>query len=154
MCQNSNFPLSLGNRIMDDFFFLLYSFPKFSKRSLWVCSSWIFQKWCVCVQDMRQTLFVACFNWRSCFTAARCPYSSLGRQSIPSRLGKGPGVTSILMHRKNLGVHRLDKGRSWASPWNTGFKVIAGVEGGQTHKQLETSWKKGIGNLDASLFYF
>lgn len=110
---------------------------------------------CVCVQDMKQTLFVACFGARSCcFAAARC-FSSRKSKAHPLYSGQRPWTDlHTYAQGRTTGVHRLDKGRSGNSPWNTGFKVLAGWEGGQTYNQLEISWKKGIGNLDAFPFLF
>lgn len=113
MCQNSNFLCLWVIGLWMIFFFPFVFFSKFSKRSLWVCSSWIFQKWCVCVQDMRQTLFVACFGERSCFTAARC-FSSRKGKAHPLSSGQRPwSDLHTYAQGRTTGVHRLDKGRSW-----------------------------------------
>ena len=108
--------MSLGNRIMDDFVVIvLYSFLNFLNVLYGSAVLGYFKNGvCVCVQDMRQTLFVVCFGERSCcFTAARC-FSSRKGEAHPLYSGQRPwSDLHTYAQGRTTGVHRLDKGRSW-----------------------------------------
>ena len=102
---------------------------------------------------MRQNLFVVCFGGRSCcLKAARC-FLSRKSKDMPLFWAEAAGAASIAMHTEESQVFIVwTKAVPENNPWNTEFKVTAGWEGGQIHKQWETSWKKGVGDLDSFPF--
>ena len=100
-CQNSNFLCLWVIGLWMIFFFPSVFFSKFSKCSLWVCSSWIFQKWCVCVCRIWSKPCLLLALVREAVVLQLPDASRAGKaKHIPSILGKGPGLTSILRHKE------------------------------------------------------